>query len=47
MRLSRNSSTQRRDSIGRIEVRVVHLRPENLRVLSDATGGCVECIGHK
>ena len=43
----RNSSTQRRDLIGRNEVRVVHPRPENPRVLSDATGGCVECIGEK
>ena len=44
---SENSSTLRRGLIGRNEVRVVHPRPENLRVLSDATGGCVECIGQK
>ena len=46
MRLRGNSSTQR-DLSGRNEVRVVHPRPENLRVLCDATGGCVECIGRK
>ena len=47
MRLRGSSSTQRRDLTGRNEVRVAHSRPENLRVLSDATGGCVECIGRK
>ena len=34
-------------TLRRNEVRVAHPRPENLRVLSDATGGCVECIGQK
>ena len=47
MRLRGNSSTQRRDLIGRNDLRVVHPRPENPRVLSDATGGCVERIGQK
>ena len=40
-------AAQRRGLIGRNGVRVVHPRPENLRVLSDATGGWVECIGQK
>ena len=44
---SKQLPTQRRELVGRNEVRIVHTRPENLRVLSDATGGYVECISQK